>query len=289
MRDQAQAVPKARFGGTELQVSRIGLDGACLGWVDHAAEWDPWSEEGKAKAVRMIQAAMEAGINYIDTAPGYGQGQSETIVGEAVGGRRERMLVATRVDRRERTPEGVRRSVEGSLRRMRLDVIDVIQLQAVAYKEEDVRQILSGGVLDMLEMLRGQGKVRFIGFAVEEPWTARALIASFRFDVMQVRYNLLQQGAGLHALNDAETTDMGVVAMHATTRGMLRRICRQLAPGWAEMQDPEEVALKFVLSDSRVQVASVEACGEEEVAKWARVAASYRAGFDVAGMEEGEG
>ena len=118
--------------------------------------------------------------------------------------------------------------------------------------------------------------MRFIGFTVEEPWTARPLIATGAFDVMQVRYNLIYQSAALHALNEAREADMGVAVMRPMTSGILQRIAEYLAPEWQQAHDLYDVALKFVLSDSRVHVANVGMRWPEEVARNVALVESFR-------------
>ena len=175
----------------------------------------------------------------------------------------------------------MKQSVEASLKRLRTDVIDVIQFHGGRYEQRDVEHIVNGGLLDALEHLREQGKVRFLGFTAEEPWTARPLIASGRFDVVQLRYNLIYQSAALHALNDAADADMGVTVMRPMTSGILQRIAQYIAPEWDASRDLYEVSLKFVLSDSRVHVANIGMRWAEEVAKNVSVAESFRPPFDM--------
>lgn len=277
-------IPRVRYGRTELQVTRIGLGGFPFGGVNKAHNWDPFTPDGQQAAIRTVHAALEAGINYIDTAPGYGNGNSETIFGQALAGKRDRIVLATKVGYNKASPADVTASVEGSLKRLRTDVIDVIQFHGGMYSEQEVHHILQEGLIDSLESLRQQGKVRFIGFTVEEPWTARPLIASGRFAVMQVRYNLIYQSAALHVLNEARKADMGVAVMRPMTSGILQRMAQYIAPGWQEANDLYEVAAKFVLSDSRVHVANVGMRWPEEVARNAALAASFEPPFDMANL-----
>ena len=115
-------------------------------------------------------------------------------------------------------------SVERSLERLRTDAVDIIQFHGGMYTQEEVAHILDDGLLEALERLREQGKARFVGFTVEEPWTARPLVATGRFACVQVRYNLIYQAAALHLLNDARDRRLGVSVMRPMTSGMLQRI-----------------------------------------------------------------
>ena len=264
---------QTRFGKTNLFVTRIALGGYPFGGVNQARGWDPFSAEGRQTAIATVHAALDAGINYIDTAPSYGNGNSESIIGEATEHRRDQFTLATKVGYR---------NVEASLRRLRTDVIDVIQFHGGMYTSEEVNHILRGGLLDALVRLRDQGKVRFLGFTVEEPWTAQPLIASGAFDVMQVRYNLIYQAAALHVLNQARDADLGVATMRTMTSGMFQRIAQQLAPEWQAAHDLYEVAFKFVLSDSRVHLPIVGMRWPHEVARNVAIVAGFQPTYDMA-------
>ncbi|MEZ4616846.1 MAG: aldo/keto reductase [Caldilineaceae bacterium] len=247
-------------------------------------DWDPFSPNGRQTAIATVHAALDAGINYIDTAPSYGDGNSESIIGEATAPRRDEFTLATKVGYRNLTATDVTASVENSLRRLRTDVIDVIQFHGGMYTDAEVSHILNDGLLDALVRLRDQGKVRFLGFTVEEPWTAQPLIASGAFDVMQVRYNLIYQAAALHVLNQAKDADLGVATMRTMTSGMLQKIAQQLAPGWQDANDLYTVALQFVLSDSRVHLPIVGMRWPEEVAQNVALVEEFDPAYDMAGL-----
>jgi len=274
-------LPKVRFGRTGLEVTRLALGGYPFGGVNLARGWDPFSEEGRATAIETVHTALDAGINLIDTAPGYGAGNSESIIGEATKGRRDQFVLATKVSYHGSAAE-VRASVGRSLHRLRTDVIDVIQFHGGMYTSEDVSHIVDDGLLDALLDLRRQGSVRYLGFTVEEPWTAQPLLATGAFDVMQVRYNLIYQSAALHVLNQAREADMGVSTMRTMTSGILQRLASYLAPGWDEAHDLYEVALKFVLSDSRVHVANVGMRWPKEARQNVALVGAFEPPFDMA-------
>jgi aryl-alcohol dehydrogenase-like predicted oxidoreductase len=276
-------IPTVRFGRTGLAVTRLALGGYPFGGVNLARGWDPFSSEGRAQAITTIHAALDAGITLVDTAPGYGDGNSESIFGEALRGRRDEVVLASKVGYHG-DARSVRESVETSLRRLQTGVIDVIQFHGGMYTDEEVRHMMDDGLLAMLETLRDEGKVRFLGFTVEEPWTARPLIASGAFDVMQVRYNIIYQAAALHVLNQARARDMGISVMRPMTSGIMQRMASYIAPGWCETSDLYEVCLKFVLSDSRVHVANVGMRWPEEVEKNVAVASGFAPPFDMADL-----
>jgi aryl-alcohol dehydrogenase-like predicted oxidoreductase len=285
--EDAAMLPRVRFGKTNLQVTRIGLGGYPFGGLNRARGWDPFTPEGRKVAIGTIRAALDAGINYIDTAPSYGEGNSESIIGEATQGLRDRFALASKVGYwGDAKPADMTASVEASLKRLRTDVIDVMQFHGGMYTQEEVDRILRGGLLEALIAQREKGNIRFIGFTVEEPWTARPLIASGQFDVMQVRYNLIYQSASEHVLNEAREKDMGVCLMRPLTSGIFQRLASYIAPQWKE-DELYEVALKFVLSDSRVHVANLGMRWPDEVKRNVALAESFVPAFDMADLPRG--
>jgi aryl-alcohol dehydrogenase-like predicted oxidoreductase len=274
-------IPRA-FGRTGLWVSPIGLGGFPFGGINRAAGWDPFTPEGRRTAIATVHRALDRGITYLDTAPSYGQGNSESIFGEALAGRRVSVTLATKCGW-DLDAEGVLHSLEDSLGRLRTDYVDVLQLHGGMFTDEDVRHILQRGPLEGLQRAREEGKVRFIGFTAEEPWTARPLIASGAFDVVQLRYNLIYQAAALHALDEARDAGLGVAVMRPMTSGILQRILRFLKPEWSA-DEIYAVALRFVLSDSRVHVANVGMRWPAEVDRNVDLAEAFRPVADFADL-----
>src|ERR1700712_3743760 len=92
-----RSMQKIALRRTGLQVSRIALGGYPFGGLNRANNWDPWSEEGRKSAIATVNHAIDRGISYIDTAPGYGEGNSERLIGEVMKTRREECVLATKV------------------------------------------------------------------------------------------------------------------------------------------------------------------------------------------------
>ncbi len=275
---------KVAFGSTGLQVSRIGLGGYPFSGVNRARGWDPYSPEGRQTAIATIHRALDFGINYIDTAPGYGHGHSEHLIGEVMRTRRDECVLATKVGWRGLDGDAVKASVRGSLERLRTGYVDVAQFHGGMYTQEDYEHIVHGGPLEALRELRQSGEVRFIGLTAEEPWTARSFLESGEFQVVQLAYNLIYQSAALHALDDARQRGIGVVTMRTMTSGILQRLLRSLAPEWVQARDPYEVCLRFVLSDPRVQVALVGMRWPEEVEHNVQLMEAFEPPLDVSAV-----
>ncbi len=275
---------KVAFGNTGLRVSRIGLGGYPFSGVNRARDWDPYSAVGRSTVIATIHRALDLGINYIDTAPGYGHGHSEHLISEVMRTRRDECVLATKVGWRGLDGDAVKASVRGSLERLRTGYVDVAQFHGGMYTEEDSEHIVHGGPLEALRELRQSGEVRFIGLTAEEPWTARPFLESGAFQVVQLAYNLIYQSAALHALDDARQRGIGVVTMRTMTSGILQHILRSLAPEWPEARDPYEVCLGFVLSDPRVHVALVGMRWPEEVERNVRLVEAFTPPLDVSAV-----
>ncbi len=251
--------------------------------MNRARDWDPYSAVGRRTALATIHRALDLGINYIDTAPGYGDGHSERLIGEVMQTRRDCVL-ATKVGWQGLDREAVKASVRGSLERLGTQYVDVAQFHGGMYTEEDYEHIVHGGPLEALRELRQNGEVRFIGLTAEEPWTARRFLASGEFQVVQLAYNLIYQSAALHVLDDARQRGIGMVTMRTMTSGILPRILRSLAPEWLETRDPYKVCLEFVLSDPRIHVALVGMRWPEEVERNVRLVEAFEPPLDVSAV-----
>jgi len=274
-------VKKVEFGNTGMEVSRIGLGGFPFGGVNKARNWDPFSPEGRKTAIATIHKALDSGINYVDTAPGYGNGNSESLIGEVMKTRRDECFLATKLGWRGMDKDTAIKSVHNSLERLQTDYVDVIQFHGGMYTDEDYEHIFNGGPLDGLRALKEDGKVRFIGLTSEEPWTVRPFIASGEFSVIQIRYNLIYQSAALHVLDEANERGIGVVTMRSMTSGIFQRIVRFLVPEWQETHDVYQVCLKFVLSDPRVHLANIGMRWPDEVEKNVKLMEDFEPPLDV--------
>ena len=184
------------FGNTGRTVSRLGFGGAVAGLKNYLHSYDPDAEESKRDIYSALEAALEQGITYFDTAPGYGDGRSETFFGEVLSGADPKSIfVATKVHPTDY--DGVMRSVEQSLKRLRRDYVDLLQIHGNSYSNEDVEQIcVPGGMLEAMEQLKKDGRIRYTGFTSED--NNRGMfdfINCGRFDMVQMCYNFLFQHA----------------------------------------------------------------------------------------------
>jgi aryl-alcohol dehydrogenase-like predicted oxidoreductase len=185
------------FGRTEMQLSVLGFGCGAVGGM--MVRGDPADQE------RTIARAIEAGVNYFDTAVQYGDGESEKNLGRVLQTLKPaNVVVGTKVrllaSEFGRIADAVTRSLEGSLARLNLDRVDIFHLHnAIAETEGgsalSVRQVL-GEVVPAFERLREQGKIRFLGMtAVGNTEALHQVIDACAFDSAQVVYNMLNPSA----------------------------------------------------------------------------------------------
>jgi D-threo-aldose 1-dehydrogenase len=189
---------KRRFGRTGLQVSELAFGGGYVGGLLILADDDTRR--------RALARAFEAGINWVDTAPLYGQGRSEEALGWLLAEFKQRPYLSTKVNldpaKLDDIPGEIERSVHASLKRLRRDSVDLLQLHNPIAARPVTGALRTIGLddalraADGLERMKSQGLTRFIGLTAlgETPAVIRA-IDSGRFDSAQVYYNLLNPSA----------------------------------------------------------------------------------------------
>jgi uncharacterized protein len=254
----------ATFGRTGATVSRIGFGGATLGLTNYVSAFDPEDPGDRARMFEAIEVALAGGINHFDTAPGYGDGASENVLGQALSGVSASgghpLFLATKVGYGARG--NVRASLERSLTRLRRDSIDLLQLHGESWTRAQTDEILApGGMADELAALVGEGLVKYIGFTTEDNNdSVYRLIASGAFDTIQVCYNLLFQhpyepSRPFGAMLEADRHELGIATMRTTTSGTFQRWVQLVNP--ANTFDYASALVQFVLSNPYVDVALV--------------------------------
>ena len=251
------------LGRTGLRVSEVGVGGAQFGIPDYMGKWDPFTDEAQATTTATIHRALDLGYTYFDTAPSYGDGRSEVMVGQALRGHRDEVTLATKISAQHwGSPEAIRTSVEESLRRLQVDVIDIIQLHGGWYSDGEPDVLLEQDGVAAMERLREEGKVRHLGFTCEAPsGGVERMIDSNKFDVMQARYSLMFQHPSdfenrLGIIRRADALGMGVVLMRPMTSGVFQRLMSATFPQISTL-DVGRLLLNYVLSDPYVDVALI--------------------------------
>lgn len=174
----------------------------------------PIQRTGKSEAVRILRRALEAGINFYDTARMYTD--SEEKIGAAFEGSRERVILATKT--RALTPEGIAQDLAASLKDLRTDYIDIYQLHwaSKVYRLGD-----GSGLYEAMLAARDAGKIRFIGITAHGADVALEAAASGLYDTVQYPLNYLSSERELGLIKLCHEKGVGLIAMKALSGGLL--------------------------------------------------------------------
>ncbi|MHC4369737.1 MAG: aldo/keto reductase, partial [Planctomycetota bacterium] len=179
MRQTRPAIPRRALGKTGVKVSSLIIGGVAGMKQAPTAQLDP---------AEMANAALDAGIDYFDTAPSYGAGQSETNYGRVLATRRKEVFLATKTG--NRSYDGAMKEVEISLKRLRTDRLDLLQLHGVSAKEDFTKWDKPDGVMKALRKLKEERVTRFIGVTGHESAEAMCrAIELFDFDTILTTFN----------------------------------------------------------------------------------------------------
>jgi aryl-alcohol dehydrogenase-like predicted oxidoreductase len=243
--NESPSIAVRRFGSTDLYVSEFGLGCARIGGI---------FKREPAEFINLLSAAYDVGITFFDTANIYSQGESEELIGRAFRTRRERVVIATKAGfvlparrqvvarlkpivrpmlkafgisrqhlpsavrgavSQDFSPAGLREAVEGSLRRLRTDHLDLLQLHAPAPEVVE-----SGEWVDALEALKREGKIRYYGASCESPEASLAALKHPGVSSIQVAINLLYREE-LAAIRSAAANGVAVIGRESLANGLL--------------------------------------------------------------------
>ena len=266
---------KRQFGKTDLQVTALGFGGAELGYG-----------RAEVEAVeRVLNDALDAGLNVIDTAECYGSG--EETVGHAVAKRRSEFYLFTKcghasgIDLPDWDVRLLEQSIERSLQRLQTDYVDVLQLHSCS--EELLRK---GDVIAVLQKARDAGKTRCIGYSGDGQ-AAKYAIESGAFDTLQTSINIADQEAIDLTLPLAREKNMGVIVKRPIANAVWKSKTKPdngyVLPYWERLQALQydflqsddaasgvEIALRFTLGLPGVHTAIV---GTTQPGRWRENAA----------------
>jgi len=200
-------IPLHPLGATGVMVSALGLGGHHIGQM-----------KSEREAVRLIHAAIDAGVTFMDNAWEYHDGRSETIMGKAIADRREQVFLMTKVCTHGRGKKEALRQLDQSLRRLKTDVLDLWQVHECAYDNDPERHFAVGGVIDALDEAKRKGKVRFVGFTGhKDPRIHLEMLAhDYVFDTCQLPLNCFDasfRSFEVHVLPEARRQGLAVLGM----------------------------------------------------------------------------
>lgn len=214
------------LGQTGLKVSEVALGAYPIARQQQRADGgiEVWSGASDDESIALIHRAEDLGVNLLDSAEGYGGGHSEELVGQALKGRRDKWVIATKVQPNRGVnkdvpdEDAVRKRIvdacEGSLSRMNTDYIDVYQLHSVPY------DWAMPAVMETLATLKEQGKVRWYGISTNNQDAIQKLQTYGSIHVLQIGYNLLERSADA-LLHWAKAQNVGTLIRVPLAKGQL--------------------------------------------------------------------
>jgi len=270
---------KRQLGKTDMHVTALGYGGAEIGFEKAAPEL----------ASRLLNEALDAGLNMIDTAECYLQ--SEELIGQAVAHRRGEYYLFTKCGHPESPgvedwrPDSLRKSIERSLKRLKVDCVDLVQLHSCSEKE-----LRKGDVIAALQEARAKGQTRYIGYSGDGS-AARFAVECGAFDTLQTSLSIADQEAIDLTVPLARERQMGVIAKRPIANAVWRYAEKPansyILPYWERLQkldydflrtEPENaaaIALRFTLNVPGVHTAIV---GTANPTRWRQNAALLAAG-----------
>jgi len=223
------------LGRSGIEVSPMGI--GC--WAIGGSGWGGGADD--AESIRGIHKALEMGITFFDTADAYGAGRSERVLGKALAGRREQVIIATKFGNTARGPKAdpdyIRSACEASLKRLNTDYIDLYQFHLNDYGLEGAEE-----VRETLEGLVASGKIRAYGWSTDFPDRARVFAQGPNCAAIQVELNVIDDAPdvlavceefNLAAINRGPLA-MGLLTGKYTLDSMLPKddVRGPRAPGW---------------------------------------------------------
>ncbi len=213
-----------KLGRTGIEVSEVGFGGWAIG--------SHWAMQKESDSIEALHQAIDMGVNFIDTARGYGEGKSERIIGQVLKDRTEDITVATKIpptpgpwppspycDIDERYPEKyLREMLDEARKNLQRDCIDILQLHTWTRAWNK-----NPKALDILIKLREEGKLKYIGVSTPEH-DQNALIDLMRngyLDTVQVIYNIFEQEPAAQFLSVALDNEVGVIVRMTFDEGVL--------------------------------------------------------------------
>ena len=211
------------LGKTGLNVSVIGIGSWQLsGPMRLNSKADGFPDPGRAKVINLIRSCGDLGINFIDTAELYGDGEGESRVGEAIRNRRDKWILSTKFGMRKGSngerienvrPNVIRQSIESSLKRLQTDYIDIY----LYHSPPDVNLIGEGQ--QILEALKQEGKLRFYGISTDSPKVLSHMVEQQAVDVAMFAQSLIRQPSSM--LNLVKEYNLGSIIRGSLAAGQL--------------------------------------------------------------------
>lgn len=240
---------KRRLGRTDLMVSVVGFGGLILPRISHE------------EAIRVVNRALDMGMNFIDTAKSYGD--SEEKVGEAILGRRDDCIITSKSLSDDK--DKLLADIDISLKHLKIDKIDIYQLHNVSSAERLEKALAPGGLLEGLKEAQSAGKIGFTAFSGHKKDILIESIKTNEFDVVQMPINVVDRNTWCDVLPLAVERDMGIISMKPLAGGALTDISSEIT----------SLALRYAVQQN-ISTAVVGMCSLDEVEHNAKAGTCYK-------------
>ena len=211
-----------KLGYSKLNLTTIGMGTWAMGGGNWKFGWGPQDDQD---SIRAIHAGLDQGINWIDTAPIYGHGRSEKIVGKAIQGIRDSLIIATKCGRvwegesreigKSLKAESIRREVENSLRRLEIEIIDLYQIHW-PQPDEQIEEGW-GTISDLIK----EGKIRYAGVSNFDLGQLKRAQAIHPIASLQPPYNMFRREIEEEVIDYCHANDIGIIAYSPMQAGLL--------------------------------------------------------------------
>ncbi len=209
------------LGKTGVKVSEVGFGAWAIGGNAHGNSYGPTDDKSSLDAVRK---ALNLGCNFFDTADVYGHGHSEELLGKALEGRRDQVVIATKVGgdfyhgtpRMNFTQEYLTFALQKSLERLQTDYVDVYQLH-----NPPIQLIKNPSLFRVLDDLKKTGKIRHYGISIHDPAEGILAMKTGQPSTIQVVYNILRQEAKNELFTRAREDKVAIIAREPLANGFL--------------------------------------------------------------------
>jgi hypothetical protein len=237
------------FGNLDYKVSALGFGAMRL----------PEDDKGNVRreeAVALIREGIDAGINFVDTAPLYNRGQSEEVVGEALAdGYREKVWLSTKNQRVNDDPDDWRRRLEASMKKLRVDYLDVYHMWGISWKEFEEHLSIKDGPLAAARRAQDDGLFRHLFFSFHAPADDLIkIIDTGEFVGCTVQYNLIDR-SNAKGIAYAAEKGLAVVIMGPVAGGRLAGPSRVFEGIPVTSSNTPELAIRYVLANPFVDCA----------------------------------
>lgn len=250
---------KKKLGYSDLNITCIGLGTWAIGGGGYLYGWGSQDDN---ESIRVIQRALDLGVNWIDTAPAYGLGHSEEIVGKAIKGRRDQVILATKCGivweegarefRQDLQPNNLRREIEESLRRLNVEMIDLFQIHW-PIPDEAIEEAWSV-IADLIQ----EGKVLYGGVSNFSIPQIKRIQPIHPVASLQPPYSMLKRGVEEELLAYCAANQIGVIVYSPMQLGLLtgkynrERLAKMTADDWRR-RDADFIEPRFGINQAFIE------------------------------------